>query len=414
MGLQDVSSGERLHIGFFGMRNAGKSSLVNKVTGQQVAVVSDVKGTTTDPVKKAMELLPLGPVVIIDTPGLDDEGELGQLRVEKARQILGQTDIAVLVVDAVCGLSSQDEELVKVFKERKTPYAVVYNKADLLVKQGSLNENAALAAKTDTINENVLYVSSITGEGIQELKEKLGSFASGMKNPKVLVADMIEAGDLVLLVTPIDESAPKGRLILPQQLVIRDILDHHGIVVTCQETELLQTLSGLSKRPKMVITDSQVFGKVSKTVPEDVPLTSFSILMARYKGDLKELVKGATVLSGVKTGDKILISEGCTHHRQCGDIGTVKIPRWIEQFTGAKPEYVFTSGNEYPDDLTQYSVIVHCGGCTLNETEMKNRINRAVLAGVPIVNYGIAIAHMHGILERSVELFPDVYKLLES
>ena len=414
MGLQDVSSGERLHIGFFGMRNAGKSSLVNKVTGQQVAVVSDVKGTTTDPVKKAMELLPLGPVVIIDTPGLDDEGELGQLRVEKARQILGQTDIAVLVVDAVCGLSSQDEELVKVFKERKTPYAVVYNKADLLVKQGSLNENAALAAKTDTINENVLYVSSITGEGIQELKEKLGSFASGMKNPKVLVADMIEAGDLVLLVTPIDESAPKGRLILPQQLVIRDILDKHGIVVTCQETELLQTFSGLSKKPKMVITDSQVFGKVSKTVPEDVPLTSFSILMARYKGDLKELVKGTMVLSGVKTGDKILISEGCTHHRQCGDIGTVKIPRWIEEFTGAKPEYVFTSGNEYPDDLTQYSVIVHCGGCTLNETEMKNRINRAVLAGVPIVNYGIAIAHMHGILERSVELFPDVYELLEN
>ena len=414
MGLQDVSSGERLHIGFFGMRNAGKSSLVNKVTGQQVAVVSDVKGTTTDPVKKAMELLPLGPVVIIDTPGLDDEGELGQLRVEKARQILGQTDIALLVVDAVCGLSSQDEELIKVFKERKIPYAVVYNKADLLEKQGSTNENAALEAKTDTINENVLYASAATGEGIQEIKEKLGSFASGMKNPKVLVADMIEAGDLVLLVTPIDESAPKGRLILPQQLVIRDILDKHGIVVTCQDTELLETLSSLSKRPKMVITDSQVFGKVSKAVPIDIPLTSFSILMARYKGDLLELVKGAAALSGVKTGDKILISEGCTHHRQCGDIGTVKIPRWIEEFTGAKPEYVFTSGNEYPDDLTQYSVIVHCGGCTLNETEMKSRINRAVLAGVPIVNYGIAIAHMHGILERSVELFPDVYKLLES
>ncbi len=413
MGLQDVSSGERLHIGFFGMRNAGKSSLVNRVTGQQLAVVSDVKGTTTDPVKKAMELLPLGPVVIIDTPGLDDEGELGQLRIEKTRQILGQTDIAVLVVDAVCGLSGQDEELLKVFEERKIPYAVVYNKADLLVKQGSLNENAGLEAKTDTINENVLYVSSITGEGIQELKEKLGSFASGMKNPKVLVADMIEAGDLILLVTPIDESAPKGRLILPQQLVIRDILDQHGIVVACQDTELLQTLSSLSKRPKMVITDSQVFGKVSKAVPTDIPLTSFSILMARYKGDLLELVKGAAALSGVKTGDKILISEGCTHHRQCGDIGTVKIPRWIEEFTGAKPEYVFTSGNEYPDDLTQYSVIVHCGGCTLNETEMKNRINRAVLAGVPIVNYGIAIAHMHGILKRSVELFPDVYALLD-
>lgn len=436
MGLNDTVSGERLHIGFFGMRNAGKSSLVNKVTGQQLAVVSDVKGTTTDPVKKAMELLPLGPVVIIDTPGLDDEGELGMLRVQKAKQILTQTDIAVLVVDAVRGLSRQDEELIKVFAERKTPYVVVYNKADLVTRCTDVASNMDTTenlhdetrkARNITESANVLYASATTGEGIQELKEKLGSFASGMKNPKVLVADMVEPGDLVVLVTPIDESAPKGRLILPQQLCIRDILDKHGIVVTCQDTELAQTLAGLSKTPKMVITDSQVFGKVRKDVPKEVPLTSFSILMARYKGDLKELVKGAAALSRLKDGDRVLISEGCTHHRQCNDIGTVKMPRWIEEFTGIKatassdyPEkeenklhFTFTAGGEFPDDLTPYSVIVHCGGCTLNETEMKHRINRAVSEGVPIVNYGIAIAHMHGILKRSVELFPDVCALLD-
>lgn len=399
MGLQDVVSGERLHIGFFGMRNAGKSSLVNKITGQQLAVVSDVKGTTTDPVKKAMELLPLGPVVIIDTPGLDDEGELGQLRMEKTRQILGQTDIAVLVADSLAGLSPQDMDLIKIFEERKIPYLIVHNKADLLTERGKLSEKS-------------LYASTVTGEGIQELKEKLGSFTKQSEKPKMLVSDLLDQGDIVVLVTPIDESAPKGRLILPQQLVMRDILDKRGIVVTCQDTELTQTLASLLKKPKMVITDSQVFGKVSKDVPAGVPLTSFSILMARYKGDLKELVEGAAALSRLKDGDKVLISEGCTHHRQCNDIGTVKMPRWIGEFTGIKPEYVFSSGNEFPDDLTQYSVIVHCGGCTLNETEMKHRINKAVSAGVPIVNYGIAIAHMHGILKRSVEIFPDVYALL--
>lgn len=456
MGLQDVSSGERLHIGFFGMRNAGKSSLVNKITGQHLAVVSDVKGTTTDPVKKAMELLPLGPVVIIDTPGLDDEGELGVLRVEKTEQILHQTDIAVLVVDSVCGLSAKDEELIKTFEERKIPYAVVFNKADLIVgdaagsdvgikcveaTEGTVkvecaditaqsideSEKTKVGKKGTAGTEKVLYVSTVTGEGIQELKEKLGSFAKDRQSPKLLAADMIDPGDLVVLVTPIDESAPKGRLILPQQLVTRDILDKHGIVVTCQDTELVQTLSCLSKKPKMVITDSQVFGKVSKMVPEDVPLTSFSILMARYKGDLKELVKGAAALSKLKSGDRILISEGCTHHRQCNDIGTVKIPHWIEEFANVRADaalegleteengihFSFTSGGEFPDDLSQYAVVVHCGGCTLNETEMKNRINRVVSAGVPIVNYGIAIAHMHGILERSVELFSDVYALLE-
>lgn len=427
MGLQDVSSGERLHIGFFGMRNAGKSSLVNKVTGQQLAVVSDVKGTTTDPVKKAMELLPLGPVVIIDTPGLDDEGQLGKLRIEKTQQILGQTDIAVLVVDASVGLREQDEELIMTFTERKIPYIVVCNKADLVTKRVDDSKNVNLDPNNIVESENTLFVSSVSGEGIQKLKEKLGVFASGMKKQKPLVADMIESGDVVVLVTPIDESAPKGRLILPQQLAIRDILDKHGIVVTCQDTELMQTLAGLSKAPKMVITDSQVFGKVSRDVPKDVPLTSFSILMARYKGDLEELVKGAAALLKLRDGDRVLISEGCTHHRQCNDIGTVKMPSWIEAFSGIKKaeagddkentksglHFSFTSGGDFPEDLSAFSVIVHCGGCTLNETEMKHRINRAVSAGVPIVNYGIAIAHMHGILKRSVQLFPDVSALLE-
>ena len=415
MGLQDASSGERLHIGFFGMRNAGKSSLVNRITGQQLSVVSDVKGTTTDPVKKAMELLPLGPVVIIDTPGLDDEGELGKLRIEKTRQILGQTDIGVLVVDGVTGLSDLDKELVKVFIERKTPHIIVYNKADLLEERGKLREKS-------------LYVSAVTGEGLENLKELIGSFAKQAGNPKVLVSDLIESGDIVVLVTPIDESAPKGRLILPQQLTIRDILDKHGIVVTCQDAELARTLATLSQKPKMIITDSQVFGKVSKDVPKDIPLTSFSILMARYKGDLEELVKGAAALSKLKDGDRVLISEGCTHHRQCNDIGTVKMPHWIKEFAerniagsfnnleneGSGLQFSFTSGGEFPEDLSSYSVIVHCGGCTLNEMEMKNRIYKAVEAGVPIVNYGIAIAHMHGILKRSVELFPDVCSILEN
>lgn len=429
MGLNDTVSAERLHIGFFGMRNAGKSSLVNAVTGQQLSVVSDVKGTTTDPVKKAMELLPLGPVVIIDTPGLDDEGELGELRIQKAKQVLGQTDIAVLVVDSMVGMSSLDEELVREFEARKIPYVVVYNKADLL--ENTLEESQErtteykdlrigegytdIAGKENcTINtENILYVSTVTGEGIYSLKEKLGSFAANTKKEKVLVADLLEVGDLVVLVTPIDESAPKGRLILPQQLVIRDILDKHGIVVTCQDTELSNTLASLSGKPKMVITDSQVFGRVSKNVPGDIPLTSFSILMARYKGDLETLVQGAAALSKLQNGDKVMISEGCTHHRQCNDIGTVKMPGWIREFAGVEPEFVFTSGMEFPEDLSQYSVIVHCGGCTLNEAEMQNRIRRAVDANVPIVNYGIAIAHLHGILKRSVELFPNVVKVLE-
>lgn len=400
MSLNEVASGERLHIGFFGMRNAGKSSVVNAVTGQKLSVVSDVKGTTTDPVKKAMELLPLGPVVVIDTPGLDDVGELGLLRVEKAKQILEQTNMAVLVLDAEKGMAEEDKALVKQFIERKMPYVIAYNKADLLTQR-------------PVIGEKALYVSAATGEGIHELKERLGAFAQTMRNEKCIVRDLVEAGDVVVLVMPIDESAPKGRLIMPQVMTLRDLLDAHAVSVTCQDTDLKQTLAALPGKPKMVITDSQAFGSVSKDTPEDVPLTSFSILMARYKGDLETLVKGASRLKHLKNGDKVLISEGCTHHRQCKDIGTVKLPGWIRQFCGAEPDFTFTSGNEFPDDLSTYTLVVHCGGCMLNEAAMKHRIEKTVGADVPIVNYGIAIAHMNGILKRSVQMFPDILKMLD-
>lgn len=399
MSLQNVVSAERPHIAFFGLRNAGKSSVVNAVTGQTLSVVSDVKGTTTDPVQKAMELLPLGPVVIIDTPGIDDEGELGLMRVERAKQILAKTDIAVLVLDASVGMTDADRALETLFREKKLPYLVAWNKADLLV------ERAALA-------ENALYVSAKSGEGVHELKEKLANLVKSKQNQKFIVADLLEPGDVVVLVTPIDESAPKGRLILPQQLTLRELLDLHCTAVVCQDTELPGTLAALAKPPKLVITDSQVFGKVSKMVPPGVTLTSFSILFARYKGDLRELVKGAAQLANLQDGDKVLIAEGCTHHRQCNDIGTVKIPGWIEQFSGAKPAYTFTSGGEFPDDLADYKVIVHCGGCMLNEAEMQHRIAKAVAAGTPIVNYGIAIAQMHGILQRSLQPFPEILALL--
>lgn len=387
MSLQSTTSGERLHIGFFGMRNAGKSSLVNAITGQELSVVSDVKGTTTDPVKKAMELLPLGPVVIIDTPGLDDEGDLGEKRVQKAKQILGQTDIAVLVVDATVGLSEQDRQLEALFLEKKIPYLTVWNKADQVSDQA----------------EDRLYASAVTGEGVEQIKEKLGQFAAKMKNEKVIVSDLLQQGDVVVLVTPIDESAPKGRLILPQQMTIRDILDHHGITVTVQPEELKETLTKIT--PAMVITDSQVFDRVSKDVPNEIPLTSFSILMARYKGELSALQAGAKALANLRDGDKVLISEGCTHHRQCNDIGTVKMPAWIENYCKAKPAFSFTSGGTFPDDLKEYKVIVHCGGCMLNEAEMKHRMAKAEEQGVPMVNYGLAIAAMHGILDRSLQVF---------
>ena len=400
MSLNDMVSAERLHISFFGMRNAGKSSLVNAVTGQQLAVVSEVKGTTTDPVKKAMELLPLGPVVIIDTPGLDDEGELGRLRVQKAMQVLSSTDIAVLVVDAAIGLRELDRSLVACFRERKIPYITVYNKADLVCERQPLEKHE-------------IYASAVTGENIYALKEKLGAFAKQLQNPKHMVADLLSEGDVVVLVTPIDESAPKGRLILPQQMAVREVLDAHAVAVTCQDTELPRTLESLAVRPKMVITDSQAFERVSADTPVDIPLTSFSILMARYKGDLPTLAAGASALSHLKDGDKVLISEGCTHHRQCNDIGTVKMPAWIERFCKAKPEFTFTSGGEFPEDLSPYSLIVHCGGCMLTETAMKHRIETAISVGVLIVNYGIAIAQMHGILKRSVQMFPDILALLD-
>lgn len=400
MSLNDMVSAERLHISFFGMRNAGKSSLVNAVTGQQLAVVSEVKGTTTDPVKKTMELLPLGPVVIIDTPGLDDEGELGRLRVQKAMQVLSSTDIAVLVVDAAIGLRELDRSLIACFRERKIPYITVYNKADLVCERQPLEKHE-------------IYASAVTGENIYALKEKLGTFAKQLQNPKHMVADLLSEGDVVVLVTPIDESAPKGRLILPQQMAVREVLDAHAVAITCQDTELPRTLKSLAVRPKMVITDSQAFERVSADTPLDIPLTSFSILMARYKGDLPTLAAGASALSHLKDGDKVLISEGCTHHRQCNDIGTVKMPAWIERFCKAKPKFTFTSGGEFPEDLSPYSLIVHCGGCMLTETAMKHRIETAISAGVPIVNYGIAIAQMHGILKRSVQMFPDILALLD-
>lgn len=400
MGLNDTVSAERVHIGFFGKRNAGKSSVVNAVTGQELAVVSSVKGTTTDPVKKAMELLPIGPVVIIDTPGIDDEGMLGELRVKKTKQILAKTDVAVLVVDGEKGLDDTDSELIKLFEERKIPYIVAFNKSDLLESVPEADEKS-------------IYVSATHGTNINELKNKIGSLAKTVENKKQIVADLIEDGDLVVLVIPIDESAPKGRLILPQQQTIRDILDANCTVVCCQDTELTQTLNALAKKPKLVITDSQAFGRVSKLTPEDIPLTSFSILFARYKGDLEALVSGAAQLSKLKDGDKVLISEGCTHHRQCNDIGTVKMPGWIRQFSQSEPDFSFTSGGDFPDDLSAFKLIVHCGGCMLNEKEMQRRIELAQNAGVPIVNYGIAIAQMHSILKRSLEPFPEILEILD-
>ena len=399
MSLNETVSAERVHIGFFGMRNAGKSSVVNAVTGQDLAVVSDVKGTTTDPVKKAMELLPLGPVVIIDTPGLDDEGELGLLRVKKARRALAQTDIAVLVVDASVGLSELDNALIRDFQERNLPYLIVRNKADLLTERPEADEHS-------------LYVSALTGENIYELKECIGAL-KGQENQKRVVGDLLVPGDVVVLVVPIDSAAPKGRLILPQQLTIRDILDAGCIPVVCRDTELAPTLGKLKEPPRMVITDSQVFGKIKQLVPETVPLTSFSILMARYKGELAELVRGAAQLSKLKDGNRILISEGCTHHRQCGDIGTEKLPKWIGKFSDAAITFDFTAGGDFPEDVSGYALVVHCGGCMLNEKEMKHRIRTAVACDTPIVNYGVAIAHMNGILKRSLELFPQVLELLD-
>lgn len=392
MGLNEVSAGERTHIGFFGMRNAGKSSLVNAFTGQQLSVVSDVKGTTTDPVKKAMELLPMGPVLIIDTPGIDDEGTLGEMRVQKAKEILSKTDIAILVCDCRKGVTETDEKLVSAFKEKNIPYVLCFNKSDLPHKEE---------------NENAIYVSAVTGENIDLLKNTVARLAEKNKTKKYIVSDLLSEGDVVVLVTPIDEAAPKGRLILPQQQTTRDILDKGAIAVTVQDTQLKTALESLGTKPKMVITDSQAFGKVSKIVPEDIPLTSFSILFARYKGELEALVEGAKKLDSLKDGDKVLISEGCTHHRQCNDIGTVKMPGWIKKHSGKDIEFAFTSGGEFPENLSEYALVVHCGGCMLNEREMKNRQERANSQKIPMVNYGMAIAHMNGILKRSLQVFED-------
>lgn len=400
MGLNETVSAERMHIGFFGLRNAGKSSVVNAVTGQSLSLVSDVKGTTTDPVKKTMEILPLGPVVIIDTPGIDDEGELGQMRVRRAKQMLNIVDIAVLVVDATKGINVLDGELVSLFESKKIPYIIAYNKSDLL-------DDLPLH------KENEIYVSAVSGDNINYLKEKIASFANKKENNKKIVADLIDKGELAVLVVPIDESAPKGRLILPQQQVIRELIENGSAAVVCRDTELMETLASLQKKPKLVITDSQAFGRVSKTTPDDIKLTSFSILFARYKGDLVSAVRGAAMLDKLNEGDTVLISEGCTHHRQCNDIGTVKLPGWIKNHTDKNINFEFTSGGEFPDDLSKYALIVHCGGCMLNAREMMSRTCYAADCGVPMTNYGTAIAHMHGILRRSIEIFPEALKQLE-
>lgn len=409
MSLNATPSSERIHIGFFGRRNAGKSSLVNAVTGQELAVVSEVAGTTTDPVRKAMELLPLGPVVIIDTPGLDDEGVLGELRVKKTEAILKEVHLAVVVADITSGLQAEDEELIALLEKRKVPYIIAMNKADISMPVCTNEELICKASEKMSEQRNgedkILCVSALTGYQVNLLKDKMAQIGKTQRTTKKIVADLIAPGDVVVLVVPIDESAPKGRLILPQQQTIRDILDVGAISVVCKDTELEETLKKLGEKPKLVITDSQVFGKVAKLVPNDVLLTSFSILFARYKGNLDVLVNGAKTLDSLQDGDKILVAEGCTHHRQCGDIGSVKIPALIRKHTGKNVEFVFCSGMDFPEDLSSYAMVVHCGGCTLTEQVMQNRLSICEEAGVAITNYGMAIAHMNGILVRSMEVF---------
>lgn len=398
MGLQDTPSAERVQIGFFGCRNAGKSSLVNAVTNQEMAVVSPVKGTTTDPVTKAMELLPLGPVLIIDTPGIDDEGGLGEQRVKRTKQILNRIDCAVLVVDSVAGKTKADKELLNLFQEKQIPFLVAYNKSDLHTPVLS--------------GENEVAVSALQKTGMEELKERIAALGKENQKERMLVKDLVKAEDLVVLVTPIDSSAPKGRLILPQQQTIRDLLEADAIPVVTKENTLKTTLESLAKKPAMVITDSQAFAQVSKDTPLDIPLTSFSILMARYKGFLEGAVQGVAAIETLRDGDKVLICEGCTHHRQCEDIGTVKIPRWLRQHTGKELELVHTSGKDFPEDLSPYRLVIHCGGCMLNEREVAYRQKCAADTGIPFTNYGIAIAYMTGILKRSIEIFPKLYTLI--
>ena len=399
--MNETPIANRIHIGFFGKRNAGKSSIVNAVTGQDLAIVSDTPGTTTDPVLKAMELLPMGPVVIIDTPGIDDEGALGEQRIRKTKQILNKSDIALLIVDATLGKTEADDELLGMFHAKNIPHIVVWNKSDLLNKNGEVKS-------PDFDKTKEIHVSATTKYGITELKERIAAMPVMDESKNPLVADLIRRGDIVVLVIPLDAAAPKGRLILPQQQTIRDILEAHAVTVVTRETELRETLEKLAQKPKLVITDSQVFGRVSAETPEDIFLTSFSILFARYKGSLLAAVKGAKMLNQLSDGDTVLIAEGCTHHRQCEDIGTVKLPRWILDYTGKQLQFVFTAGREFPEDLSPYKLAVHCGGCMLNDREMKYRVQCALDQNVPITNYGILIAHINGILKRSTAMFPDV------
>ena len=407
MGLNSTPSSERVHIGIFGKRNAGKSSVINAITNQSLSIVSDIKGTTTDPVSKAMELLPLGPVMIIDTPGLDDVGELGKMRIQKSYQVLNKSDIGILVIDGTFGQTDEDKALINKFKEKNIPYIVVMNKLDLVRKQQNIDENEINS------NPNTIWVSSTTKENIYELKEMIAKQAPTDEPKFKIVGDLLNPSDFVVLVVPIDKAAPKGRLILPQQQTIRDILEANANAIVVKENELKNTLENLGKKPKLVITDSQVFSKVSTDTPKDILLTSFSILFARYKGDLKETVKGVKTLEDLKDNDTILISEGCTHHRQCDDIGTVKIPKWITKYTNKKINFEFSTGREFPYDLSKYKMIVHCGGCTLNEREMKYRTKCAQDQKVPFTNYGILIAYTQGILKRTLEPFSDISSLLD-
>ena len=399
MGLNDTPKSDRIHIGIFGRRNAGKSSIINAITSQNLAVVSKVKGTTTDPVQKAMELLPLGPVMIIDTPGIDDEGELGKMRVEKSYQVLNKTDIALLVVDGNVGLTQCDKDLIEEIKKRKLPYLIILNKSDEDCNRYDI--------------ENSIWVSAETKENIWELKERISKLVPNENMTLKIIGDLLDPEDIVVLVVPIDSAAPKGRLILPQQQTIRDVLEAGAISVVTRDTELPQTLKALGKKPKIVVTDSQAFGKVKNDVPEDILLTSFSILFARYKGDLSEQIKAVKAIDSLKDGDYVLISEGCSHHRQCDDIGTVKIPRWLKEHSGKKINYEFSSGTEFPRDLSKYKAVIHCGGCTLNEKEMKHRIAVAKEQNVPITNYGIFIAYTQDILKRSLQAFPEIAKILD-
>ena len=405
--LNDTPSADRVHIGFFGVRNAGKSSLINAVTGQDLAVVSDVAGTTTDPVRKAMELLPAGPVLIIDTPGIDDEGELGEMRVRKTRRVLNSVDVAVLAVDATRGYAQADEQLIALFEDKRIPFIVALTKCDLADSRSIGQESLNRAGRQEGTASVVVPTSAETNEGIHELKEAIAKLAQRDESERSIIKDLLSPGDAVVLVCPIDESAPKGRLILPQQQTIRDILDGQATALVCKETELESALAQLASPPRIVVTDSQVFALVARIVPESVPLTSFSILMARYKGTLDAQIEGANELDRLPAKAHVLISEGCTHHRQCEDIGTVKMPRWIGEYSGSDITFDFTSGGDFPDDLTGYDLVVHCGGCMLNEREMLWRCRHAAAQGVPFTNYGTAIAKMNGILERSIAPFEE-------